>query len=181
MPAPSRRWSAPARLYDRIQHLVHELAKFGVVGAVAYVVDVSLFNLLRVGADVDPLMSKVFSTMVATTVAFLGNRHWSFRHRARTGLRREYSLFFAFNAVGLCIALAVLGISHYALGFTSPLADNIAANVVGMVLATTFRFWSYRKWVFPPHEVGVHEVGAHEVGVPPIPGTGEQRQVSRVR
>jgi len=41
-----------------------------------------------------------------------------------------------------------LAVSHYALGFTSPLADNIAANVVGLGLATAFRFWSYRRWVF---------------------------------
>jgi hypothetical protein len=39
-------------------------------------------------------------------------------------------------------------VSHYALGFTSPLGDNIAANVVGLGLATAFRFWSYRRWVF---------------------------------
>ena len=44
--------------------------------------------------------------------------------------------------------MACLAISHYALGFTSPLADNIAANVVGLGLATAFRFWSYRRWVF---------------------------------
>ena len=44
--------------------------------------------------------------------------------------------------------MTVLAISHYVLGFTSPLADNIAANVVGLVFATTFRFVGYRTWVF---------------------------------
>jgi hypothetical protein len=28
------------------------------------------------------------------------------------------------------------------------LDDNIAANVVGLALATTWRFWSFRKWLF---------------------------------
>ena len=63
-------------------------------------------------------------------------------------MRREYMLFFGLNAVGLTIALSCLGISHYLLGFTSPLADNISANVVGMALGTVFRFWAYRRFVF---------------------------------
>ncbi len=137
-------------LYDRVQHLFHELAKFGIVGAVAYIVDLGTFNLLRAGEAMHdrPLTAKVISTVLATTVAYFGNRHWTFRHRERTGLRREYTLFFAFNAVGLAIALSCLGISHYVLGFTSTLADNISANVVGMAFGTVFRFWSYRKFVF---------------------------------
>lgn len=146
-------------LYARVQHLFHELAKFGVVGAIAYIVDLGTFNLLRAGEAMHdrPLTAKVVSTVLATTVAYFGNRHWTFRHRERTGLRREYTLFFAFNAVGLAIALTCLGISHYVLGFTSTLADNISANVVGMACGTIFRFWSYRKFVFtaaPPAPAG---------------------------
>lgn len=121
--------------------------KFGTVGALAYVVDVGLFNVL-LAATGKPLTSKTLSVLVATTVAYGGNRHWTFRHRDRSGLRREYTLFAMLNGVGLAIALVCLATSHYLLGFTSPLADNIAANVVGLALGTTFRFWSYRRWVF---------------------------------
>lgn len=136
-------------LYGRVEHLVHELAKFGVVGAIAFVVDVGTFNLLRNGAlDDKPLTAKIISTVLATTVAFAGNRQWTFKHRERSTLRKEYALFFGLNAVALAIALGCLGLSHYVLGFTSPLADNISANVVGMALGTMFRFWSYRRFVF---------------------------------
>ena len=134
--------------YYRLGHLVRELMKFGVVGGFAFVVDVGLFNLLLHATD-KPLTSKTISTVVATTVAYLGNRHWTFRRRGRSGVRREYTLFFLLNGVGLVIALTCLAISHYLLGFTGRLADNIAANVVGLALGTAFRFWSYRRWVFP--------------------------------
>ena len=101
-----------------------------------------------------PLTAKVCSTVVSATNAFLLNRHWSFKHRARTSLRREYGLFVVLNAVGLGIALLCLSISHYVLGFESRLADNLAANGVGLVLGTTFRFWSYRRFVWAaPAEV----------------------------
>jgi putative flippase GtrA len=140
-------------LYARGEHLVHEVAKFGAVGLVALVVDVGLFNLLCYGISSPVqgkvLTAKVISVCVATTVAYFGNRYWTFRHRGRTSFHREYLLFFVLNGVGLAISVGCLWFSHYALGFTSALADNISANVIGLGLGTLFRFWSYRRWVFP--------------------------------
>lgn len=62
---------------------------------------------------------------------------------------KEYLMFFALNGVAMLIAVTCLWFSHYVLGLDSPLADNISANVIGLGLGTLFRFWSYRKWVFP--------------------------------
>jgi putative flippase GtrA len=143
--------TAVQRVHDRLGHLVRELVKFGMVGGVAFLIDVSLFNVMLHKTG-EPLISKTASTVVATTVAYAGNRAWTFRRRARAGVGREYALFFLLNAVGLAIALGCLATSHYLLGFTSPLADNIAANVVGLGLGTSFRFWSYRRFVFPALE-----------------------------
>jgi putative flippase GtrA len=145
--------------YYRLGHLVRELMKFGVVGGVAFLVDIGLFNLLLHATD-KPLTSKTISTVVATTVSYIGNRHWTFRRRSRSGVRREYTLFFLLNGVGLVIALVCLAVSHYLLDFTSTLADNVAANVIGLGLATTFRFWSYRRWVFPEVQDGGEQVSA---------------------
>jgi putative flippase GtrA len=136
------------RAYYRLGHLVRELMKFGVVGSVALVVDIGVFNLVLHATD-KPLTAKTVSTVLATTVAYVGNRNWTFRRRSKSTVRREYALFFLLNAVGLGIALSCLAISHYVLDFTSRLADNIAANVIGLGLGTAFRFWSYRRWVFP--------------------------------
>jgi putative flippase GtrA len=131
---------------------VAELARFGSVGAAAYVVDVGLFNLLRFGPGTllehKPLTAKVLSVVAATVVAWLGNRYWTFADR-RTGTRgRELAAFAVVNAGGLAIGLACLGFSHYVLGLRSPLADNISANVVGLALGTAFRYVLYRRVVF---------------------------------
>lgn len=141
------------RLWAAGQGLVRQLAKFGLVGVVALTVDIGLFNLVSyVGAAPllagQPLMAKVLSTTAATLVAWLGNRYWTFRHTRRADVRREAVLYFVMCTIGLFIALSCLWVSHYLLGFTSPLADNIAANVVGLVLGTTFRFWAYKRFVF---------------------------------
>ncbi len=130
---------------------MHEVAKFGVVGLTALVVDIGLFNFLLYFGPLEgkPLTAKVVSVACATTVAYFGNRFWTFKHRGRTSFTREYLLFFGLNAVAMLIAVGCLWVSHYVLGFTSPLADNIAANVIGLGMGTLFRFWSYRKFVFP--------------------------------
>ncbi|MGI8701802.1 MAG: GtrA family protein [Nocardioidaceae bacterium] len=141
-------------MLERLRSLAHEAAKFGVVGAVGFVVDVGLFNLLRYAGEPGllehkPLTAKALSVAAATIITFLGNRHWTWRHRARGARHREALLFFTFSGLGMLIALACLGISHYALGLHSALADNISANLVGLVLGMIFRFWSYRTFVFP--------------------------------
>ena len=176
------------RAYYGLHTLFRELMKFGVVGAVTFVVDVSVFNLARLVIELGPLTSKTVSVVVATTVAYLGNRAWTFRHRDRRGLRREYTLFFAFNAVGLIIALVCLGFTFYALELRSPLAQNVAANGVGLVLATAFRFWSYRRFVFPETNAGApgpenpQPSAPREPDGPPAPTqNGESISLSRPR
>ena len=132
--------------------LGRELVKFGAVGAVCFLIDVGLFNLLRFGdagplAD-RPVTAKIVSASVATLVAWAGNRWWTFRRRRHPALLRELVLFFAMNGVALVIAVLCLVVSHYVLGLRSPVADNVAANGVGIVLGTAFRFVAYRLWVF---------------------------------
>jgi putative flippase GtrA len=139
---------------DFVTKMQRELGKFGVIGLIAYVIDLAVFNLLRFAGGEGPLFdkpltAKVISVLVATTFAYFGNRNWTFKDRTRSSFRREYALFFVFNAVGMIISLTCLWISHYILGFDSALADNISANVIGLVLGTVFRFWGYHNWVFP--------------------------------
>ena len=141
----------------KFEYLIREAAKFGVVGIIALVIDVGLFNLLMyagpfaIFAD-KPLTAKVVAVAVAMTFAYFANRYWTFRDRGRTSMAREYVLFVILNVIGMGIALGCLWFSHYALGLTSALADNVSANVIGLILGTLFRFWAYRKWVFPAVE-----------------------------
>ena len=144
---------AQARVAGAARRLGAEVAKFGTVGAVAFVIDVGLFNILRAGVLADsPLTAKTISVIVATTFAFMANRHWTYGDRARTGYGRETALFFATNAAALLISWACLAFTHYLLGFDSQLADNISGNVVAVGLGTMFRFWVSRTWVFPTQD-----------------------------
>jgi putative flippase GtrA len=153
-PRPSSRVTA---LRQKLRRGAGELSRFGVVGIGAFVIDVGLFNLLvHVGdpgvlAD-KPLTAKTISAVVATVFAYQANREWTWKDRSRRGFWREYSLYFLLNAIGLVITLLPLALSRYVLDLNSALADNISANVIGVGLGTLFRFWSYRRWVFPAAE-----------------------------
>jgi putative flippase GtrA len=144
-------------LRARLRALLKELSKFGTVGSIAFAIDLVIFNvLLQAGSET--LLAKTTSTVIATTIAFLGNRFWTWRHREHRHMARQYTTFFLLNAVGLGIGLSCLAISHYGLGqiwpaLQSPLADNISGQLVGTALGTLFRFWSYRRFVFPDSPV----------------------------
>lgn len=131
---------------------IAELFRFGFVGGMAYIIDTALFNLLIAGPGQllgdHPITAKTVSAVIATLFAWVGNRYWAFARKRTANPRRELVQFILVNIGGIIIANLCLAVSHYLLGFTSLLADNIAANVVGLVLGTAFRYVCYKYWVF---------------------------------
>jgi putative flippase GtrA len=133
---------------------LRELVSFGLVGGVGLIVDIVVFNALRTtvlspaSMHGGPLLAKAISTTLAIACNWIGNRFWTYRDRRRTDVVREGIEFAVVSGAGMGIALGCLWISHYLLGYTSLLADNVATNVVGLALGTAFRFALYRWWVF---------------------------------
>ncbi len=149
--------------------LITQLTRFALVGSIGLVIDVALFNALRLtvlspeALNEGPFIAKAISTSVAIVANWMGNRHWTFARERRGHLAREGLEFFIVSAGGMLIGLACLWVSHYVLGFTSLLADNISSNVIGLALGTAFRFWGYRVWVF--REAGASTGSGAAVGV----------------
>jgi putative flippase GtrA len=139
-----------------MRSLIAQLLRFGAVGAVGFVIDTVIFNVLLstvfspTRIHEGPLLAKVVSTSVAIIANWLGNRYWTFRNEKRRHPVMEGIEFAVVSLGGLLIGLGCLWISHYVLGFKSQVADNIAANGIGLVLGTAFRFALYRVWVFAP-------------------------------
>ena len=136
-----------AGLYSRYRHLIPELLKFGVVGGIGAVIDLGGAAVLHGEFHVEALAAKAISTIIATVVTYLGSRFWTFKHRENQALGRELALFIVLNVIGLVIAEVVIAIVTYGLGLHSQLEYN-AASVVGTGLATIFRYFAYRQWVF---------------------------------
>lgn len=144
------------RARDAIKGMWREAAKFGVVGALAFVVDNGGYNLLVFGLpggaqggpmNTYPVLASVLATAAAALFSWIGNRYWTYRHQHRERLTLELVLFLVANGVGLVITAGTVYASRHLLGLDSPLSDN-TARIMGWVLATLFRFYAYRRYVF---------------------------------
>jgi putative flippase GtrA len=127
--------------------LLKELGAFGVVGGLAFLIDVGVFQLLY-GNGVGAVTAKAASTVLAMTAAYIGNRYWSFSHRSRTSVRREFLLFAVINGCTGLLNLGIVALVRYGLHQDSAVVLQ-AANVFGIGLGTVIRYGTYRKWVFP--------------------------------
>ncbi|MEN3584684.1 GtrA family protein [Streptomyces sp. ZYX-F-203] len=153
-PPPSSR----AGLLRRVRRSTSEIAKFGAVGGAGVLVNLGVFNLVRQTTDLAVVRAGVLATVVAIAFNYVGFRYFTYRDRDKTHRTRELSLFVLFSSVGLVIENGVLYTATYGLGLDTPLQSNIF-KFLGIGLATLFRFWSYRGWVFrrlPSRDTVVH-------------------------
>ncbi len=153
--------AAIVRLPRVIQPLAernHELIKFAIVGATTFVIDSALFYTLKLTVlSPKPVTAKVISGIVAVIASYILNREWSFRDRGGRERHHEALLFFAVSGVGVLLSMAPLWFSSYVLGLRAPqvsltvenIADFVSAYILGNLLQMAFRFWAFRRWVFP--------------------------------
>ncbi|SEJ20399.1 GtrA family protein [Demequina mangrovi] len=134
-----------------------ELARFGVVGVAGIVVNLGVFNLLRLGplgpdaevaGDDDRVVTaKIIATLTSIAFAWVAHREWTYRGRRRHRPAREAVLFTLVNGAALLIEAGTLAVTHHWWGLTSVLADNIA-SLVGIGLGTVTRYVGYALLVF---------------------------------
>jgi putative flippase GtrA len=147
-------------LRDSWRVLLKEISAFGLIGAVAFVIDIGVFTWL---APHGALKAKFVSTVLSTTFAYVGNRYLSFSHRARTSLGRETAFFFGINAITLVFSLLVIALFVYPLHYAHASFTVKVVNVCTIILGTLFRFWSYKRFVFlHPDKVHAHDVDLQE-------------------
>ena len=158
--------------------MITQFLRFTAVGGFGLVVDVGVFNLLRVTVlspehlHEGPVVAKVVSTSLAIVVNWIGNRYWTFGQHRRPNAAREGIEFALVSIGGMLIGLLCLWVSHYLLGYTSLLADNISSNVIGLALGTAFRFWLYRTWVFRPRDQQAPDAAPEPFTRPVLTPTG---------
>lgn len=136
----------------------HELIKFAIVGATTFVIDSSIFFTLKLTIlEPKPVTAKIIAGVVAVIASYILNREWSFRDRGGRERHHEALLFFGVSGVGVVLAMAPLYFSSYVLGLRVPdvsltienIADFVSAYIIGNLLQMAFRFWAFRRWVFP--------------------------------
>jgi putative flippase GtrA len=136
----------------------HELIKFAIVGATTFLIDSALFYTLKLTVlEPKPVTAKIISGIVAVIASYILNREWSFRDRGGRERHHEALLFFMVSGVGVLLSMAPLWVSSYVFQLRVPhvtltienIADFVSAYVLGNLLQMAFRFWAFRRFVFP--------------------------------
>ncbi|NEB03307.1 GtrA family protein [Streptomyces sp. SID13726] len=130
-----------------LRRIFREVAKFGAVGGAGLLVNLVVFNLVRHLTELPVVRASIVATVVAIVFNYIGFRYFTYRDRDKSGRTKELTLFLLFSVVGLVIENGVLYAATYGFGWDSPLQSNVF-KFLGIGIATLFRFWSYRTWVF---------------------------------
>lgn len=135
-----------------------ELIKFLMVGGTTFVVTTVLFYVLKLTIlSTKPVTANVIAVLVATILSYVLNREWAFQERGGREGTHEALLFFLISGIGLAINQIPLWMSSYVFDLRTPnvslttenIADFISGMVLGTLLATVFRWWAFRRFVFP--------------------------------
>lgn len=131
----------------QLNQFMREVAKFGAVGGAGVLVNLAVFNLVRATTDLPVVRASVIATVVAIAFNYVGFRYFTYRDRDKSGRTKELTLFLLFSVVGLVIENGILYTATYGFDWDGPLQSNFF-KFFGIGVATLFRFWSYRTWVF---------------------------------
>jgi putative flippase GtrA len=164
----------------RLERLASEAVKFLTVGGLATLVSFVLFNALVHGINrpgpmhEDPLVAFVLANTVGMVVSYRGSRSWAFQDRQAVGVAGGRLSFVVVNLLSMAVPLGCLALTRYVLHRSDPIADNIAANVVGLGLGTVVRFWAVRRFIFVSPAV-MHGGAAGELAREGVPASALSR------
>ncbi|MBB4675779.1 GtrA family protein [Crossiella cryophila] len=159
------------------RHLLkhRELLKFALVGGTTFLIDSGIFYGLKLTVlETKPLIAKGIAVLMATIVSYVLNREWSFRTRGGREKQHEAALYFLVSGIAVGIYTAPLAFSRYVLDLRYPdvsllsqeLGDFFIGQIGGVLIGMLFRWWAFRKFVFP--EEGVRPHKTYQVGEPVV-------------
>jgi len=124
----------------RARHNWVQLAKFCVVGAIGYVINLAVYTVL-LHAGLHYLVAATCSFLVAVTNNYFLNRHWTFHdRRAHVGVQG-----FQFLVVSAASLVANLLVLHVLISFG---AGKLVAQAIAIILVTPLNFVGNRLWSF---------------------------------
>jgi putative flippase GtrA len=135
-----------------------EMLKFAFVGGICFVITVVVnYGLKLTILSAKPVTAQAIAVIIATIVSYILNREWAFRTRGGRERAHEAALFFLISGMGVVLNTLPLWISRYWLDLQVPhvdrlvqeFADFTSGMIIGTLVAMVFRWWAFKKWVFP--------------------------------
>lgn len=112
--------------------LLAQLAKFGVVGVVATVVDFGVMNVLHYGMHLDILIANTVGFIISLIFNYLASMKFVFEHREGMSRRREFAIFVVLSIIGLLLNDGIVVALNKGIALEANLA-KIAATALVMI------------------------------------------------
>jgi dolichol-phosphate mannosyltransferase len=125
-----------------IHAMLLQLARFALVGASGYLINVAVFSVLVGPADVHYVLAATFAFCVAVTNNFVLNRYWTFKATSIAAAVQARRF--------LSVSLTALGVNLVALHALVALtgAPEIIAQAIAIGVATPVSFAGSKLWSF---------------------------------
>jgi len=119
-----------------------QLVRFGMVGAVGFVVNIAVYTLFVHGVGVEYRVASVVAWLVAVANNFVLNRHWTFD--AREGIARFQAIRFLLVSLAAEILSLLILTALVAGGGLS----KVPAQALAVAAATPLNFLGNKLWSF---------------------------------
>ena len=86
-----------------MRKLIEQIMKFGVVGAIAFVIDFGVMVFLTEMFGIDPVISATVSFIISVVFNYAASMRYVFSHREGMSRTREFIIFVVLSAIGLGI------------------------------------------------------------------------------
>lgn len=110
--------------------LLSQLAKFGVVGIVATIIDFGIMNLLHYGARLDILFANTAGFVISLIFNYAASMKFVFEHKDGMSRRREFIIFVVLSVIGLILNDGIVLALNKGLSIEANVAKIAATSLV---------------------------------------------------
>ena len=114
----------------RMKRLLEQIMKFGVVGALAFVIDYGLLIALTELAGIPYLVSATISFTTSVVFNYMASMRYVFTHKEDMSRRREFIIFVVLSVIGLLINNACLWFGADVLNIDYRLTKIVVTGIV---------------------------------------------------
>lgn len=116
----------------RMKTLLAQLAKFGVVGVVATVIDFGVMNLLHYALHLDILIANTAGFTISLIFNYVASMKFVFEHRDDMSRKREFAIFVVLSIIGLLLNDGIVLALNKGLSLEANIA-KVAATALVMI------------------------------------------------
>ncbi|MEE1295517.1 MAG: GtrA family protein [Bifidobacterium sp.] len=136
-----------------MRKLIEQIAKFGVVGVIAFIIDWGILNILVGFFHMHNVLASTISFLVSLVFNYFASMKYVFKHRPDMARWMEGVIFLVSAVIGLGINVVIIWLSTYGMNkdaYWTQHAEYLLRTNIGKLVSTVIvAVWNFiiRKWL----------------------------------